>query len=369
MIYLLFFVSIGFALYYALIIGSFLHGWQITRNNSGTYKIPTNEFVSIIISVRNEESTITQCIQSILQNDHTNFELLVVNNGSTDRTLAILESIIDPRLQVITNPNGYKKESLTIGIEESKSNILLFTDGDCFVGRQWVQNMTQHLISTNSDMVLGPMSIDHHTTMVTKFQAIDMMAMMGVTCGGLETETAILANGGNIAFTKQLFTELGGYPEKNVVSGDDVFLVQKAKLLNKKIEFLQSREAIVRTVAIKTWNELLEQRKRWASKTKSYVSKKDKRIAISIFLFFLTIVMNIVLIPFTAGLTFFFALFQVFIKLSVDFMILVRLNQFFRTKHLLKFFIQLSFIQFGIFLYSGLMSILSSSFEWKGRKI
>ena len=229
--------------------------------------------------------------------------------------------------------------------------------------------MVGHLIHSKSAMVLGPLQIKEYPNFLSKFQAIDMMAMMGVTAGGLFTKSTFLANGGNIAFIKSAFVEVGGYSKANKASGDDVMLMHKFIASNKRVSFLKATEAIVETFAITTLNELLMQRKRWATKTIAYISKKDKIVAICTFLFFASIIINLLLSFFFGGVTFFIALFQLFIKIGIDYLFLVQINQFFNLSKLLKTFIPLSLLQFLIFVYSGMMSLISKKYIWKGKKL
>lgn len=86
--------------------------------------------VSIIIPVYNGEKTIQKTIESVLQQTFTDFEILVINDGSTDTTLDILSKIIDPRIQIFSYPNSRQAASRNRGLERAKGDYIAFLDAD-----------------------------------------------------------------------------------------------------------------------------------------------------------------------------------------------------------------------------------------------
>ena len=92
--------------------------------------------ISVIIPVYNGERSIRATVQSVLQQSFANFELIVVNDGSTDRTLAQLEQIEDERLRVLSFENAGVAETRNRGIAAAKGDYLSFLDADDL----WTQN-------------------------------------------------------------------------------------------------------------------------------------------------------------------------------------------------------------------------------------
>jgi chlorobactene glucosyltransferase len=100
----------------------------------------TGQFVSIIVPARNEEHNIRSCVTSLLEQDYENFEVIVVDDGSTDGTLTILDDITykHPRadrlwvLRLRDLPAGWagKPHALHAGAQEARADWLLFTDAD-----------------------------------------------------------------------------------------------------------------------------------------------------------------------------------------------------------------------------------------------
>lgn len=87
---------------------------------------------SIVIPLYNKEHSIENTIQSILSQTYNNFELVIVNDGSTDDSLKIVQSIKDKRIRIIDKPNGGVSSARNKGINESRSEWICFLDADDF---------------------------------------------------------------------------------------------------------------------------------------------------------------------------------------------------------------------------------------------
>ncbi|MGB0383498.1 MAG: glycosyltransferase family 2 protein [Ardenticatenaceae bacterium] len=86
--------------------------------------------ISIVMPVYNGEKTIQKTIDSALQQTFTDFELIVVNDGSTDDTLEILNTIQDPRVKVISSPNRGSYPARNLGIQQAQGEFIAFLDAD-----------------------------------------------------------------------------------------------------------------------------------------------------------------------------------------------------------------------------------------------
>lgn len=93
---------------------------------------------SIIIPVYNAERYIDRCIQSWLQQSHTNFELLLVDDGSTDESYSICKkyTLMDSRIKVFHQSNMGASSARNRGLKEASSDIIGFCDADDFVSRE-----------------------------------------------------------------------------------------------------------------------------------------------------------------------------------------------------------------------------------------
>lgn len=88
------------------------------------------EYVSIIIPLYNKEHTIYSTIISVLNQSYPYFELIIIDDGSTDESLSIVQSVQDERIHIISKPNEGVSATRNFGAKESKYDILYFMDAD-----------------------------------------------------------------------------------------------------------------------------------------------------------------------------------------------------------------------------------------------
>ena len=115
--------------------------WSISRSPklewSARFRIDTKPKVSIIVPARNEEGTILKCLQSLLSQDYDKYEVIAIDDSSTDRTLSIISKLSEKDNRLITvksppRPNDWvgKNWACFQGYKKSTGEILLFTDAD-----------------------------------------------------------------------------------------------------------------------------------------------------------------------------------------------------------------------------------------------
>lgn len=112
--------------------------------------------VSVIIAVFNDENNIGNCIESVLNQSHKNFELIIVNDASTDNTLDIVKqySKIDTRIKYFSNrTNKAQAYSRNIAINNSQGDIIAIIDSDCVARNDWLKNLISGL--KNENIVMG----------------------------------------------------------------------------------------------------------------------------------------------------------------------------------------------------------------------
>lgn len=88
------------------------------------------ELISVIIPVFNKEATIGRAIESVLNQDFSEFELLIVDDGSTDRSLDVINSIQDNRIRIIRKENGGVSSARNMGIRNARCEYVTFLDAD-----------------------------------------------------------------------------------------------------------------------------------------------------------------------------------------------------------------------------------------------
>ena len=86
--------------------------------------------ISVIIPLYNKEQIIEKCIQSVLTQDYDDFEVVIVNDGSTDRSAEIVKRIDDSRIRLIEQENGGPSKARNIGVKNAKGDWIVFLDAD-----------------------------------------------------------------------------------------------------------------------------------------------------------------------------------------------------------------------------------------------
>lgn len=123
-----------------------------------------NKIVSVIIPMYNAGKTIFQCISTVLENTYANFEVLVINDISTDKSLEILSSIKDKRLKLFSNKNKLSASlSRNFGIKHSSGELIILLDSDTYVPKHWILNHVLAHESINSGIVGGGVIGVHKT--------------------------------------------------------------------------------------------------------------------------------------------------------------------------------------------------------------
>ena len=112
--------------------------------------------LSIIIPIYNSEKYLDECINSILSQEFQDFELILVDDGSSDRSPLICDkySKQDTRISVIHTKNGGVSKARNHGIERSTGIYIAFVDADDMVNPRMYSTLYNKAIQTNSDLIL-----------------------------------------------------------------------------------------------------------------------------------------------------------------------------------------------------------------------
>ncbi len=112
--------------------------------------------VSVIIPVYNNERFLDKCIRSVCAQKYDNLEIIIINDGSTDRSLEIINiwKEKDSRLIVIDQENRGVSGARNAGIDKASGEYITFIDGDDYVGPMYIYRLVRSAVTNDSDMVL-----------------------------------------------------------------------------------------------------------------------------------------------------------------------------------------------------------------------
>lgn len=100
-----------------------------------------NILISVIMPVFNVEKYIEKCIESVLNQTYTNFELIIINDGSTDKSVQVIQKFSDARIILIDKINTGVSDSRNRGIDVAKGNLVCFVDSDDFIDKNYFENI------------------------------------------------------------------------------------------------------------------------------------------------------------------------------------------------------------------------------------
>ncbi len=264
----------------------------------------TSKFVklSVLVAMRNEENNIGNLLQDLAaQSFPTDFlEILVIDDHSEDLSFEKVQKWTTalPSLRLLALPPSQtgKKQAIQLGVAAAQGELVVCTDGDCRVGKDWLLTMHNFYVATQAKFISGAVLLTLPPNfaqliwlqkLLLHFQVIDFMSLVGTGAACLQLQRPTMCNGANLAYPKAVFQEVGGYAgNDHLASGDDEFLLQKiAKKYPQQVYFLKQTAALVHTPAHTRATLFFEQRKRWASKWKHHNSLTIKGLALFVFCF------------------------------------------------------------------------------------
>ncbi len=263
--------------------------------------------VSVIICSKNEAQNLQKNIPKILAQEYPEFEIILINDASSDDTEDIIERFAlenDKVVQVNVAANetfwGNKKYALTLGIKRAKYKQLLFTDADCYPNSpKWIAEMASNF-TNDKQLILGYGAYEkakgsflnkliRYETVMTAIQYFSY-SLSGSSYMGV---------GRNLAYSSELFYEQKGFVQHmKVRSGDDdLFVNQSATKANTVIQC--SPDSFTVSEPKKTFSSWMTQKRRHVSTARYY--KLGHQIALGLFytsqLLFLLLAIVLMLSP------------------------------------------------------------------------
>ena len=240
----------------------------------------TLPFVSVIIAARNEEKNLPPLINDLIKQEYPlgKFEIIIINDRSNDSTQKILDDISENysfikniEIDEKSKEMAPKKHAIDLGIKESKGEIIIATDADCRVGSLWIASMTYNLINKDG-IIIGYSEIDDKKrTFFERYQKLDFLAIIAANAGAAGWNHYWSGTGQNLAYYKEDYLKIGGFgPVKNKISGDDMYLVQAISKLKKGYVNIDPNSH-VKTKAMNSIKDFVNQRTRWSSNSKSNI--------------------------------------------------------------------------------------------------
>jgi len=218
--------------------------------------------VSIIVPGYNEEITIVKTIDNLLRSDYPDFDIIVVDDGSRDKTYKIVQDTFSghPKVIAYTKTNGGKASALNFGIEKATADFLVCIDADTVLMPDAISNMMLLFADENVAAVAGNVRVGNTVNLLTNWQSIEYTTSQNFDRRAFDNVNSIMVVPGAIgAFRKSAVLEVGAFALDTLAEDCDLTL----RLLRAGYRVRTCNDAISLTEAPETLKMFLKQRFRW----------------------------------------------------------------------------------------------------------
>jgi len=238
-----------------------LHWIKKSRKKDETNLSKDSPLVSIVIPAYNEEKVIGKTIESLIHLNYTNKEIIVVDDGSNDRTLEVAQTYAGRKgIRVLTKPNRGKWHALNTGINAAKGDIVVCIDADTMLDKEAIQHLVKHFDDPKVGAVAGNVKVGNRRRMFTKLQAIEYVTGINLYRRSESYFNAVTVVPGPIgAFRVEALKKAGLYDGDTFAEDADVTL----KILKAGYKTVYEPRAIGYTEAPNNLTYLAKHRYRW----------------------------------------------------------------------------------------------------------
>ena len=223
--------------------------------------------VAVLIPAYNEEMVIERTVQGALDSDYPNLRVVVIDDGSKDRTLEIVRRAFaaeeaDGRVVILAKPNGGKAEALNFGLEHiGDAEIFVGIDADTIIAPDAIGRLVPHFLNPKVGAVAGNAKVGNRVNLWTRWQALEYITSQNFERRALNTMGAVSVVPGAIgAWRTSAVSEAGGYHVDTVAEDADLTMA----LLRNGYRVEYEDMALAFTEAPTSARALMRQRFRWS---------------------------------------------------------------------------------------------------------
>lgn len=218
--------------------------------------------VTVVVPAYNEEKVITKTIRTILASTYKNLSVLVVNDGSTDDTEAVVKKGFanDPRVKIITQRNGGKWKAANTAFSMVTSEIVVAIDADTLVDPDAIGYLIQNLADPEVAAVAGNVKVGNERKLLTKLQAIEYVTSQNIDRRAFELFNGMMVVPGAIgAWRTDVVRDVGFYSADTMTEDADLTV----SILRAGYRVVFEERAYTYTEAPESIRAFLAQRLRW----------------------------------------------------------------------------------------------------------
>lgn len=359
-------------LFYGLIQLYFAIQWLIKPSDdliSDTYS-----GISIIIPFKNEADHLDECIQSVIRQKYPLelYELILVDDHSDDISAEICkkwQQQSDTEIKLIISQKTGKKEAIAMGVEHCNFDHIITLDADCSVNKNWLSHFLPYFKLYPDSVIVGPVLLNpEKENAFHYFQALEFLGLNVITLVAGRNKIFFNGSGANLGFSKSLYLKYRETAKDSALtSGDDIFLIFSAIEQQKPVIYPKNRQIIVSSKTLPSWQQFINQRVRWSTKSVSYSSNLlFLTWLIPVFTSFLLtylLLFSLITLSLFSVQIFLFAL---VIKLTADFCLLKTGYDFYRIPPF-RYFLKAELMHIVYLIHLSFRFLFHRSFQWKGR--
>jgi poly-beta-1,6 N-acetyl-D-glucosamine synthase len=259
---LVIFLVVLFLRYFTLLWFAYLG--HAERNVLRTRKHHEMPAISVIVPAYNEGELMERALSSLLNLDYPEYEVLVVDDGSTDETLERAvrwEGRHGPvEVTVVTKRNSGKAAALNAGIAASKHPFILCMDADSYLEPKTLLRAIEHFADPSVGAVAGNVKVENRTKLITRLQALEYIEGLNMPRRAQGFVAAVNIVPGPVGmFRREALEEVGGYETDTFAEDADLTL----KMISAGWQVVYEDAAIAWSEAPERWMDLVQQRYRW----------------------------------------------------------------------------------------------------------
>lgn len=230
-----------------------------TREHKTSGTLRDFPMVSILIPAYNEEKVIADAIENALEVDYPNIEVIVIDDGSQDRTYEIASRYL-PKITLLRKPNGGKSSALNYGLLFSKGEIIVTVDADGRVGRDCVSEIVKRFQNGNVKAVCGNIKVLNRVNTLTKCQALEYIISINIVRRAFDVFGSVTVIPGALGALKREALQAGGSYDNDTLT-EDFDVTMKTLKAGEVVQ--ASSYALCFTQAPESIKDFYNQRIRW----------------------------------------------------------------------------------------------------------